>query len=304
MRVLVGTDSGLLAVDDDGTTRVELDAPTRRVRLDGGRDAWALLADGAVAHRTGPGRWDVAPTGVDADATAMAPAGGAALVGTRDGRLWRVLDGDPGPLSGFDAVDGRDTWHAVGSRVPYVRSVAVTADDAAWLASVHVGGIPRSTDAGRSWRPTVDVDDDVHEVRAHPTDPVVVRAAAAVGLLESSDGGATWSAPVAGGLHSSYLRALAFTDGATLVSASDGPFGHRVALYRRDDGGGGFERCREGLPDWLPAIVDTAQLDARGPAVAAGSGHSVFRSDDAGRSWRRLDVTVAGLGAVALDEGP
>src|SRR4029434_8936662 len=103
-------------------------------------------------------------------------------------------------LDSFDAVDGRDTWYAGsavinGERVgpPLgIRSITATADGSVLLANVHVGGIPRSTDGGTTWQSTIDVDSDVHEVRAHPHRPDVVMAAAAIGLCTSRDGGATW----------------------------------------------------------------------------------------------------------------
>ena len=63
------------------------------------------------------------------------------------------------------------------------------ADGSVLLANVHVGGIPRSTDGGVTWQPTIDVDSDVHEVRAHPHRSGVVMAAAAIGLCASRDGG-------------------------------------------------------------------------------------------------------------------
>ncbi len=84
------------------------------------------------------------------------------------------------PIPGFEAVPGRDDWHAVGSRKPYVRSLTATAGGVL-LANVHVGGIPRSPDDGATWQPTIDVDADVHQVRAHPQRPELVLAAAAVG---------------------------------------------------------------------------------------------------------------------------
>src|SRR4029453_14776189 len=67
------------------------------------------------------------------------------------------------PIEGFQTIAGRDDWHAVGSRKPYVRSLTATAGDVL-LANVHVGGIPRSTDGGATWEPTIDVDADVHQV--------------------------------------------------------------------------------------------------------------------------------------------
>ena len=218
--------------------------------------------------------------------------------------LWRVDDGTVEPVAGFDGVAGRDGWHAVGSATPYVRSLSATADGSAVLASVHVGGIPRSKDRGATWRPTIDVEADVHEVRGHPSDPRVVMAAAAVGLVESHDGGSTWTVGPATGLHATYLRSVAFPSGAAVVGASDGPFGRRAALYRRALTGGDFERCTDGLPAWLPALVDTGALDARGPVVVAGAADTVVVSDDAARTWRVAAAGLPRVRAVALTDHP
>src|SRR5207302_541216 len=84
-------------------------------------------------------------------------------------------------------------WHQVGPPLS-VRTMTATADGAAVLVNVHVGGIPRSVDGGVTWHPTIAVDDDVHQVLAHPTRPEIAVAAASVGLCRSTDGGATWTA--------------------------------------------------------------------------------------------------------------
>ena len=76
---------------------------------------------------------------------------------------------------------GRDTWYAGsaivnGQRVgpPLgIRSVTAT-PDGVLLVNVHVGGIVRSSDGGITWQPTIDIDTDVHQVCAHPTDPRMV----------------------------------------------------------------------------------------------------------------------------------
>jgi len=302
MEVLVGTDQGVVAVDDDGRVRAELEGATRALSADGPRGCWAALGRDSVARRDPDGSWTRWRLAVDVPITAVLPTDSGVLVGTADGRLWHGIDGDAVPLPGFDRVAGRDDWHAVGSPTPYVRSLGATAGDAALLASVHVGGIPRSTDGGRSWYPTVDVEADVHQVRADPLDAGHATAAAAVGLLDSRDGGATWSAPSRDGLHATYLRAVAFTRDGLLVSAADGPRGQRAALYRRPGGATRFERCEAGLPEWLPGIVDTGALDARDADVAAGTGESLFVSEDGGESWRLLAAGLASVHGVTLVE--
>lgn len=300
MTVLVGTVDGLFALDADGDPRRVASGGVRTVTASGASDAWAVTNDGALQRRSADGAWSAAPVAVDADIRTVLSTGNSVVVGTADARLWRVDDRAATPLAGFDRVAGRDTWHAVGSAVPYVRSITRTADAGALLASVHVGGIPRSTDGGTTWRPTIDVDDDVHEVRAHPRDPSTVAAAAAVGLAESHDGGASWTVASRDGLHATYLRAVAFADDAVIVGASDGPFGQHAALYRRPLGGGAFERCDGGLPTWLPALVDTGALAAHGSLVVAGAGDTLFGSDDGARTWRALAGGLPEIRAVAV----
>src|SRR5450432_2531669 len=99
--------------------------------------------------------------------------------------------GQPERLAGFDTCPGRGEWFAGGPPLG-VRSLAATSDHAAVIAAVHVGGLPYSLDQGSTWKPTVPVMFDVHEVRAHPALPNLVAAAAAVGLCVSRDGGRSW----------------------------------------------------------------------------------------------------------------
>jgi hypothetical protein len=101
-------------------------------------------------------------------------------------------------------IDGQRVGPPLG-----IRSIAATADGAVLLANVHVGGVPRSTDGGATWQPTIAIDSDVHEVRAHPHRPGVVMAAAAIGLCTSRDGGVTWNVEQEG-LHAAYCSAVAF----------------------------------------------------------------------------------------------
>jgi len=285
---LVATEAGITALDADGAARVEHDDPTvsRLVRTHAGW--WATAGGGRVLRRDDQARWSEFAQ-ADAELTCVLPFQGAAVAGARDGRLLRLAADQVEPLTGFEEVEGREDWHAVGSRVPYVRSLSATADAGALLANVHVGGIPRSTDGGATWSPTIEPDADVHEVRAHPSDPSVVLAAAAVGFAESTDGGASWKV-ITDGLHATYARAVAFASEAALVTVSDGPFSTEGAVYRWVLGADGpLEQCLDGLPGWLAGNIDTGCLDASGEdAVLLDAGGAVFASGDDGLSWFHL----------------
>jgi photosystem II stability/assembly factor-like uncharacterized protein len=205
-----------------------------------------------------------------------------------------TLQGELAQLPGFDVIAGRASWYA-GSAVidgkvvgpPLgIRSITATADSSVLLANVHVGGIARSTDGGRTWHPTIDIDSDVHEVRAHPEHPGVVAAAAAIGLCSSRDGGATWDVEQ-DGLHASYCSAVAFAGDDVLVAASEEHFAAKGAIYRRPvNGPGPLVAVGGGLPQWIEGIADTNCIDALGSTVAlADRGGHVHVSSSAGRTW-------------------
>jgi hypothetical protein len=299
--IRVGTAEGLYSLDGDGRSEPQL----TRHRISAFGEDWAIVDAQSVVYHT-DGGWRQALTVKSPEPSlgiygALVTRGDEAIVGW-GGSLTRVFKTRRfEPIAGFEQVPGRPYWHAVGSRKPYVRSLTATIDGVL-LANVHVGGIPRSTDDGVTWEPTIDVDADVHQVRAHPERADVVLAAAAVGLCRSDDAGATWKVQT-DGLHASYCRAVALADDLLLVSASTGPFTEEGAVYRRSlDADGPLERCTEGLPDWQPYNVDTGCLDTDGTRAAfGGSDGVVYGSDDAGRSWRVLADGLPPITAVAIE---
>jgi hypothetical protein len=166
---------------------------------------------------------------------------------------------------------------------------------------VHVGGIARSTDGGASWLPTLDIDNDVHEVCVHPTRPECAAAATALGLGLSRDGGATWTIE-AEGLHAPYCSAVAFVGDDVLVAAAADHFAREGALYRRPlDGGAALAPVALGRSARTAGIVDTACLAVNGSAVAVAdkAGH-LYLSPDGGRTWSNGTAKIAGTSAVLL----
>jgi photosystem II stability/assembly factor-like uncharacterized protein len=288
--ILVGTEDGIRTAGD-GQAPARL--PGRAVEAMAAAADGALwaLADGRELWRyDGDGEGRAAASSPGPSLRCLAVAGGTVLAGTAEAHLLRLDAGELRPVEPFDRVDGRDGWYTPWGGPPDVRSVAVGADGALWV-NVHVGGIPTSPDGGRTWRPTIEVDADVHQVLAHPDDPDRVLAASARGLADSTDAGGTWTY-LTEGMHARYCRAVALAGDTVVVSCSTGPRGGRATLYRRPldaPVGTPFERCREGLPEWFPANIDTACLDASGPAVAFGTGAGeVFASADAGVTWERV----------------
>jgi hypothetical protein len=212
--------------------------------------------------------------------------------------------GKPERLEGFDNVPGRTEWFGNGPPLG-VRSLTATADGTALLAAVHVGGIPRSSDRGETWTPTVPVIFDVHEVCAHPSLPNTVVAAAAVGLCVSQDGGRNWNA-LSEGLEMTSSLAVAVLDEDALFSIQDGPFARRSQVWRWRIGGERVEQVRDGLPEWLDGKIDTAHIAAGGGrAAVVDAGGNLWLSAAGSRGWERIATDLGyafGLSIVQTRE--
>ena len=287
--LLVGTRTGLLDLDT-GHSLVEGHSVTA---LAPGPGAWHALLDRQVVIRLDDA--DEATVGElptpDGQSLAVL-ADGTVVVGRTGARLVIVRAGVE-DVSAFARVPDRERWENPAGPTPDTRSMASSEEDL-WV-NVHVGGLWRSRDRGESWQGVVEPDADIHEVRA-ANESVVV--AAAVGFGWSEDGGSSWSWSTEG-LHASYLRAVCLDGGTAYVSASDGPFTKRGAVYRAPLGSA-FVRCEEGLPEWFPGNVDTGHLDALGSRAAIGFGREVHVSEDDGESWKTSElpdvVTAVRLG--------
>ncbi len=255
----------------------------------------ALIAgDRRLLWHTAAAGWTEIDTAPGLRCAVDAPGG--ILVGTEGGHVLQLGAAGLERVEGFDAMPGRDEWYTPWGGPPEVRSVACTEDNVLF-ANVHVGGIARSDDGGRTWLPTVDIHDDVHQVRSVWGRSDLVVAAAAVGLLISVDEGRNWRRH-ADGLDATYCRAVAVPDAAILVSASEGPRGRRAAVYRTSiHADEPFER----VTDWMDGNIDSHALDGTGDRAAFGTrGGEVWESSDAGHTWSRTRQGLAPVTSLSL----
>lgn len=288
---------GLFAVTGDGRTQEIANQPVRGLAPDGRGGALAIVGRHLLRRRAPSGEWAIIATSEFELSCCMAVRD-AIYIGTDDARMLR-LSHESGVLDlidGFDYVAGRDAWFA-GSAIVNgqrlgpplgIRSVAANSNGTILFANVHVGGIPRSLDGGRTWQPTIDINSDVHEVRAHQADPNIVVAASAIGLCISRDAGATWNIE-RDGLHASHCSAVAFSGDDILVSASTDPFAAQGRIYRRPiKTGGVLEAVENGLPTWIDGIADTGCIATNGSKIAvADRSGNLYLSADFGHAWSR-----------------
>jgi hypothetical protein len=311
--VLVATwRDGVFAVGERGCEHELAGRSVQQVTTDGRGGTLAIVDGRSLQRRLPDGSWTTLAV-TDLELRCCVASQGKIYVGTDDARVFCVTaSGVSGyalvELLGFGHVPGRETWRAGQALVngklmgpPLgVRSISATLEGAL-LVNVHVGGIPRSTDAGASWSPTIEVEADVHEVRAHPRRPNIVAAAAAAGLCMSSDGGATWSVE-RDGLHDSYCSAVAFFGDDVLVAASEGHFASTGRIYRRPiDGHVPLRPLIDSPSGWTDGIVDTHCIDVRGERMAfADKGGKVYFSPDGGLSWSAWSHELSSPSSVVL----
>jgi hypothetical protein len=299
MSVLVTTTDGYHIFTSSGKQLRSLEGHRVECFTPGADGAFLAVVDQhEVWSHGGDGAWTPLAKS-DATLTAVVAAGDAVFAGTNDARVLRLTaSGALEAVTGFDAVPGRGEWHQVGSPL-CVRTMTATADASAVLVNVHVGGIPRSVDGGATWAPTVAVDDDVHQVLAHPTRPEIVAAAASVGLCRSTDGGATWTATT-DGMDMTYARGVAFVGDDVVVTVSDGPWASRAALYRASVDGGPVEPVTGGLGE-LHGNVDSRCIASDGTVVALADGDgAVWRSTEKLQGFERIADRLEGVTGVAV----
>ena len=311
--ILVATwGEGLFAITGAGRTQEIADRPVRGLAPDGRGGALAIVGGNSLRRRAPTGEWaTVATSEFDLSCCMAVGDGDAIYVGTDDARMLRLrhAGGVLDPMDSFGSIAGRDAWFAGSAMVngqrlgpPLgIRSVAANSDGSILFANVHVGGIPRSTDGGRTWEPTIDINSDVHEVRAHPANPDIVVAASAIGLCISHDAGTTWTIE-RDGLHAAYCSAVAFSGDDILFSASTDHFATQGRIYRRPmSPTGNIVAVQDGLPAWINGIADTGCIATNGSTAAVvDKAGTVYLSTEFGLAWSRTGSELPSPSSVLI----
>jgi len=304
--VLVATRDGCRVFSETGQAGLELaGAPVQALAATGIRNALAIVSSTQVWMRQspasgtafGPASWQlIADTGRNLQS--LACHRDAIFAGGDDEPfLLRVsINGATARVESFDEVPGREQWHSQGPPLG-IRALAATCDDSTLLATVHVGGIPRSNDGGKTWAPTVPVAWDVHETRAHPNRPEVIASASAAGFLISLDSGVTWNVISEG----NYALAVSMLADEALFSIQDGPFAQRAQIWRWHIGDSTAEPVRDGLPEWLEGKVDSHHIAANSEraALVDGAGN-VWLSSEGSKGWQVIARNLRYTRAVLL----
>jgi photosystem II stability/assembly factor-like uncharacterized protein len=262
--------------------------------------------------------WREASAGITAPQVMAVAVSRAERAGDRG-----ILYAGTEPTALYRSEDAGGTWHECEALRelpsaptwsfpprPWTSHVRAIAPDPSYggrlFVAVEAGALVRSRDAGQSWSDRVEGGPfDSHTLATPPQLPGVIYSAAGdgfmqpgMGFCESHDGGETWSRPGEGlGYH--YLWGLAVDPAdptALIVSCAPGPreahtpSAAESAIYRRV-GGGAFQRCKDGLPSNEGMLASSLAAHEAEPGVFyAANNTGVYRSADAGASWRRMEI--------------
>ena len=177
-------------------------------------------------------------------------------------------------------------------------------------ASIEVGGLLKSTDAGKSWQEFPDLYEDVHRIMIHPSDANFLYAVTGRGLYVSPDAGATWEQwtrreDEIGGYPDGFVFRPSDPKLIFMTAAHDAPGTWRTTHFagarisRSQDGGRTWEILRNGLPDRLQASIEAFCLEESGQSTAifaATTSGEVFSSEDLGESWKKI---ITGLPPIS-----
>jgi photosystem II stability/assembly factor-like uncharacterized protein len=211
-----------------------------------------------------------------------------------------------------------------------IGDIAVHPNKKTWYVGIASGGVWKTENAGTTWAPIFDSQQDVYSVGTivlDPNDPNTVwvgtgenNAQRSVsygnGIYKSEDGGRSWRNM--GLKESEHISRIEFDprDSKTMYVAAQGPLfseGGERGLYKTTDGGETWTNILKGTR-W--AGVNDVSVDPRNPDVliastwqrhrhffgylAGGPESALHRSTDGGKTWRQLGVVPSGEGRIGL----
>jgi photosystem II stability/assembly factor-like uncharacterized protein len=239
------------------------------------------------------------------------------FVGAASGGVWKSVNGG----TTFKSVFDREPVQSIGS-VAIDKSnpkIVWVGSGEAWTRnSVSIGdGIYKSTDGGENWT-NMGLKDSEHiaKILVDPKDSNTVLACATGhlwndnderGVFKTTDGGKTWKKVLAGANGSTGCGMIAQSpQEASTVFASMWDFrrqgwtfrsgGPGSGLYKSTDGGDHWTELTnsnsKGLPEKPYGRIALAVAPSKPQVVYAmieSKNSALFRSDDGGQNWKRLD---------------
>jgi len=228
---------------------------------------------------------------------------GVVYAGTEPSTLSRSEDGGESwqELTALLELPSSPSWSFPPKpETHHVRWIETDPNSAGKLyVAIEAGALVRSLDGGETWHDHVRGGPiDTHTAATHREASGRLYSAAGDGYFESHDGGESWFRPM-DRLRHGYLVGVAVDPGdpdTVVVSGASGPYvayrpsNAEAYLYRKTVGHP-FELAMEGLPDARGTVASRFATHPDEPGVFyAANNYGLFRSQDAGRSWKALKI--------------
>ena len=236
--------------------------------------------------------------------------------GATGGGIWKTEDGGIGWRNVSDGFVGTGSVGSVEVALSNPNVVYAGMGEACIRGNASYGdGVYKSTDAGRSWTHMgLEATRSIARIRVHPKNPDLVYAAALGdpwgpspdrGVYRSKDGGRNWQKVLFRDNQSGAIDLIMDASDPNVLYASTlemqrYPWGFRsagpgTALYKTTDGGDTWTdlSSRPGLPTGLKGRIGLTLAPSQPSRVwaiidAEEGKKGLYRSDDAGQSWRHL----------------
>lgn len=253
-----------------------------------------LILFGTLPARAGVGIWTpLGPDGGSVRSLAVSPANpNVVYAGMMLSGVFKSTDGgDTWTFAGRGLGPGDVVALAIDPQRP-----------STLYAMLYGTGVFRSTDAGRSWKITSPGGRPFLQtvgatLALDPRQPRVLYAGTRQGVYRSANGGVSWQARKRGLPPGSVVRSLAVDPATGAVFAGIDNHG----VFRSDNQGVTWRPAGEGLPGDV-AVFDLALDPADSRTILAGTSRGIYRSADQGRSWRLAGVPDDLVFAVALQK--
>ena len=195
----------------------------------------------------------------------------------------------------FKSTDGAATWTVASSGLTGTRVFAIVVDPktpSILYAGTNVNGVFKSTDGAATWKAAASTGTTLC-LAIDPVTPATVYAGAAVQVLKSVDGVASWQRAT-GGIPNQTINALAI-DPSTPSTIY---IGAATSVFKSTNGGVTAQAANTGL---AAVKVFALAVDPAAPAtVYAGTDIGLFKSTDGGTSWTILTVDPNSASVLSL----
>jgi photosystem II stability/assembly factor-like uncharacterized protein len=266
-----------------------------------------------------------------------ANAGAATFyVAARSGGIWKTTNHG----TTFEPVFDKQDVYSMGALAVAPSNPEIVwagTGDNSYTRSAYWGdGVYKTTDGGKTWR-HMGLADSQHVTRivVHPTNPEIVYVAAAGhlhtpnaerGVFKTADGGKTWKKVLFTGDRIGAVDLVIDRSNPEVLYAAmyecirlpwalnDG--GPGSGIYKTTDGGATWTRLENGLPTGAIGRIGIdiarskpqtlyAVIDNRYPKGSGLMGGEVYRTDNAGASWHKVNpdnVDVSGKAGYSFNQ--